>query len=186
MSIDKVSNTDPAGSNSTGFLVRRPGARWLLGQCAAAFLMAAASGGMVAASAVASIAQTISGQISFYGDIGNIIDGQTPLVAPPSTFFLAEDGSVVLKNLRWSGWGTSVAQATGLWSASDCTPDCAGGNLTTSPVTLTLSSPGSVLGHMVYRCIKWTPAHPKRDAWGSPECIQKQGNIYAYAPASTP
>ena len=139
-----------------------------------------------AVSAVASNAQPISGQISFYGDVGNALDGQTPVGAPPSIFYLAEDGSVVLKNLQWSGWGTSVAEATGLWSASDCTPNCADGKLTTSPVTLTLSSPGSVLGHMVYRCVTWTPAHPKLDAWGSPECIQKKDNVYAYTPASTP
>jgi len=148
----------------------------------ALLFVVAASGAMVATPALAAGAGSGAGQISFYGDIGNVIGSQNPLLVRPSTLLLAEDGSVALVHLRWSGWGTSVASATGLWSASSCTPSCADGKRKTSPVRLTLSSPGRVLGHTVYRCLKWTRSHPKRDAWNAHECIRRQGTLYAYAP----
>lgn len=73
-----------------------------------------------------------SGPLSFYGDIGNIVGNQNPLVAQPSSLMLTEDGSVRLVHLHWSDWGKGIARATGDWSASDCTPSCAQGKLTTS------------------------------------------------------
>lgn len=127
-----------------------------------------------------------AGPISFYGDMGNIISSHNPLLVRPSTILLAEDGSVALVHLRWSGWGTRVARATGVWSASSCTPNCATGKRMKSPARVTLSNPGRVLGHTVYRCFQLTPPHPKRDAWSARECIQRQGGIYAYAPVSLP
>ncbi len=126
-----------------------------------------------------------TGRIAFYGDIGSIINNQNPLLVRPSTLLLAEDGSVALIHLRWSGWGTSVARATGVWSASNCTPSCANGKRTTSPARLTLSSPGLGGGHRVYRCFQIYPPHPQRDI-DDHGCIQRQGTYAVYAPISGP
>jgi hypothetical protein len=104
-----------------------------------------------------------SGPLSFYGDIGNGVGNQNPLVAHPSTLMLTEDGSVALVHLHWSDWGKGIARATGVWSASDCTPSCAAGKLTKSQAHLTLWNPGLVDGHWVYRCFQVDPQHPKRD-----------------------
>lgn len=103
-----------------------------------------------------------AGPFSFYGDFGNVVGGQHPLVRPP-TLMLAEDGSVALLHLQWSDWGKGIARATGVWSASSCDPSCADGKRTTRPVRVTLWSPGHVAGHWVYRCILINPGHPKRD-----------------------
>jgi len=144
------------------------------------------SGAMVATPAVARSASLGTGRISFYGDIGNLINSpyrKNPLLVRPSTLLLTEDGSVALVDLRWSGWGTSVAHATGIWSASNCTPSCATGKVTKRPARLTLSSPGLVLGHMVYRCFRIDPPHPQRDIEDN-ACIRHQGSFYVYSPVT--
>ncbi len=128
-----------------------------------------------------------SGRISFYSDLGNVINSpyrRNPLVTRPSTLLLAEDGSIALINLQWSGWGSSIARATGVRSASDCVPNCAAGKRATSRARLTLSHPGVVLGHRVYRCFELTiPSHPRLDRR---ECIRRHGSFYGYTPVSTP
>lgn len=149
-----------------------------------ALLLVTAFGSAVVTPALAAGASPATRPISFYSEILDSISSNAPLDVRPSMLLLAEDGSVALVHLKWSGWGTSVARATGVWSASDCTPDCADGKLTTHPAQLTLSSPGLVFGHRVYRCFQVTPANPQRD----PEdagCIQQQGTSYTYSPATT-
>ena len=98
----------------------------------------------------------------------------------PVTLYLAEDGSIVLMHLRWHGWGTALARATGRWSASDCTPNCASGRRTIGPGDLTLWSPGWIFGHRVYRCFQiiltghtWSRART---------CLRREGGFYIYAP----
>lgn len=166
---------------------RRRGARALLGSWGTFLLAVAASGALFAAPAGAR-SYPNSAEIAFYGDIGNAVNSpyrKNPLLVRPSTLLLAEDGSVALVDLRWSGWGTSAAHATGIWSASNGIPSQATGKRTTSPARLTLSNPGRVLGHRVYRCIKWTPSHPKRDVWAAHECIRRiRGMLYGYTPVS--
>ncbi len=139
-------------------------------------LVLAAYGGTGAAPAAAGPGSDPD-PISFYGDIGNPVGGQNPLLVRPTTLLLAEDGSVALVHLRWSGWGTTVAQATGVWSASSCDPSCAAGKRTTAPASLTLSSPGLVDGHRVYRCFQISPPHPQRDI-ADHGCISPQGGSY--------
>lgn len=166
----------------------RPGTRALLGRWGALLLMAVAAGAMFAPPAAAGSRNSRSGRISFYGDIGSLIDSpyrENPLLVRFSTLFLTEDGSVALVDLRWSGWGTSVARATGVWSASNCTPNCATGKRTTRPARLTLSSPGLVGGHRVYRCFRIDPPHPQRDIEDN-ACIRQQGTFYGYDPVTAP
>ena len=86
----------------------------------------------------------------------------------------------MLMHLRWHGWGTALARATGRWSASDCTPNCASGRRTTGPGDLTLWSPGWIFGHRVYRCFQiiltghtWSRART---------CLRREGGFYIYAP----
>ena len=148
---------------------------------AALLAVAAAALGMIATPALGAG----SGPISFYGDIGNIIDSHNPLLVRPATLLLTEDGSVALVHLRWSGWGTRIARATGAWSASNCTPSCATGKRTTRPARLTVSSPGVVDGHRVYRCFRIDPPHPRRDIEDQ-ACIRRQGGFYAYTADPSP
>lgn len=154
------------------------------GRRAALLLVLAASfGGMVARPAVpvgAAVQHPSSGQISFYSDLGNMAN-KSSLVVRPSTLMLTEDGSVALTHLDWSGWGTSVAHATGVWSASNGIPSQATGKRTTSPARLMLWSPGLVLGQRVYRCYQISPTHPRRDITDH-ACMQQQGAFYLYVP----
>lgn len=149
-------------------------ARW-----ARRLLVVAVSLGMAATPALAGG----GGPVGFYGDIGNAVGSQKPLMSPPSTLLLTEDGSVALVHLRWHGWGTGVAQASGVWSASNCTPSCATGKLTKSPARLTLSSPGMVNGHHVYRCFQVEPPHKARDI-ADHACLRGHGAFAAYTSVS--
>jgi hypothetical protein len=127
--------------------------------------------------------------ISFYANIGNPIGDPTlrnPLVVQPTTVLLTEDGSWALTGLHWTGWGSSVARATGTSSASSCKPNCAAGQRKETPVQLTLSNPTSVLGHRVYGCFQMTlPALPSANQH---LCIKREGTSseYGYSPVSTP
>ena len=49
------------------------------------------------------------------------------------------DGSGYINKLTWSSWGGSQADGAGSQWVDDCTPDCATGHYTSSPVTLTLT-----------------------------------------------
>ena len=129
--------------------LRQPGFRARLGRRPAMLLAVMAAGGMLAVPAGAGPRESVPGQIAFYGDIGNVVNSayrKNPLLVRPTTLLLTEDGSVALIHLKWRGWGTSVARATGIWSSSNCTPSCTTGKLTQIPARLTLSSPGLVGG----------------------------------------
>jgi hypothetical protein len=58
----------------------------------------------------------------------------------PTTVLLSGDGSGLIKSLRWSGWGTAVATASGTYEADSCKPDCAQGKYRSSPATITLTA----------------------------------------------
>lgn len=122
-------------------------------------------------------------QIFFYGDIGNPASERNPLLIRPATLLLSEDGSVALVDLRWHSWGGAVADAIGIWRASNCTPSCATGTLTSRPARLTLSRPGYLNGHRVYRCFEVrVPERPRARLW---ECLRHQGAFYLYSPETT-
>ena len=66
----------------------------------------------------------------------------------------------------------------GVSSSSTCQPNCATGHRLNSPVRITLSSPGQVLGYEVYRCFLLTfPSSPRSD---EQECIGRLGSGYVY------
>jgi hypothetical protein len=149
-------------------------------------LAAVAAGGLLATAAEATPAHSNFRRISFYGDLGNPINSpyiKNRRLVRPSGLPVFEDGSWVLEKLRWSVWGSSVARATGISSSSNCKPNCATGKRRNLPARFTLSSPGRVLGHRVYRCFQLTvPAQPKSDEH---QCLGHEGKLIAYVPVAT-
>jgi hypothetical protein len=140
----------------------------------------------LAVEGIADATASASGQIFFYAGVSAPVgDPSTPNVpvVRPAVLYLTYDGAVVATSLRWSSWGGSVAQATGVYSASDCNPSCATGQRTNNPARVTLSSPGSILGHEVYRCFQLTvPAQ----AMDQLSCLRREGTFYIYRLVSKP
>jgi hypothetical protein len=61
-----------------------------------------------------------------------------PLAAEPASLVLAcGDANYELASLRWKGWGTAHATATGVARANDCTPNCAAGHFHSYRMTAT-------------------------------------------------
>lgn len=54
----------------------------------------------------------------------------TSMQAEPARIVTAGDGSGVLRDLVWSGWGSPAARARGMLEVGNCTPDCAQGTYT--------------------------------------------------------
>lgn len=140
-----------------------------------------------ASTAITSPSAHTSGPIAIYVNVASAVNSTympNPLRVRPSGLLLTEDGSVVLEHLRWLTWGSSVARATGALSTTNCTPDCATGKRTKRLARLTLSRPGRVLGHEVYRCFQMTiPSSPASDVH---ECLRRMGTLIVYSAASTP
>jgi hypothetical protein len=87
-------------------------------------------------------------------------------VIRPSTIFLFADGSWALVKLHWTGWGSSVAHAKGISSASNGIPDQAKGKRINTPAQISLSSPGRFFGREVYRCFRLQVQPPATDLHG--------------------
>lgn len=92
------------------------------------------------------------------------------LVARPSGFPLFEDGQWVLEKLHWSGWGSSVARATGKSNSDNDVPNVAEGKRIITWAKVRLSQPGVFHGHKVYRCIRVTVPRPANYPGG---CLQR-------------
>jgi hypothetical protein len=124
-----------------------------------------------------------AGQISFYASVSAQIDGSVAPVVRPSVVYLTYDGAIVVKSLRWSSWGGTVARAVGVYSASDCNPSCTTGQRTNGQARIALSSPGRIVGRQVYRCFELTvPAN----GMDQRSCLKRQGTTYVYALVSKP
>ncbi len=74
----------------------------------------------------------------------------------PQTIVIFPDGSWVLTNLHWSGWGEATTRAFGYSHVNNCTPNCAGGTWLTFPVQLTLHGFADFGGYLMYRCFAIT------------------------------
>jgi hypothetical protein len=128
--------------------------------------------------------------ISFWASVASAISvpkGQPPSgnrrVIRPRAIMLFADGSWYVEKLRWHGWGTRVARATGISNASNGIPDQASGKRMKSHATVTLSNPGRFKGHEVYRCFDLhIPAHTASDMH---LCLTRV-NGYAYMGAVPP
>src|SRR3954470_23828723 len=119
----------------------------------------ALTGALVLASTAAAAGR--AAQIYFYANTFDPIGSpylKNHLTVHPGTLLMAPDGHWVVVNIKWTGWGTASAHATGISDASNCTPSCAGGQHKRSPATIVLSRPIPLLGHTVYSCFKLTIA----------------------------
>lgn len=137
--------------------------------------------GVFAAPSDAGSRHSLSRRIYFYPELSDPIGSQSPVTIRPRILFPTSFGTTVLKHLRWSGWGSKVAHATGILSY--CNPNCATGKRTHRPARFRVSSPGRVFGHRVYRCYRLTvSAHPKSTLRA---CLGPLGSEYGYVPGST-
>jgi hypothetical protein len=64
----------------------------------------------------------------------------TNLRTEPMQIVTSADGSIYLKEISWSGWGSATATGTGTLEINNCKPNCATGAYTGYPATVTLSS----------------------------------------------
>jgi hypothetical protein len=116
--------------------------------------------------------------LAFYTNLASAAGTGNALVARPTEVAMVEDGSWVVQGLHWSAWGSKMAHGSGISSSSNCTPNCATGKRTNLPAKVTLSSPGTVLGHRVYQCFQLTvAARPKSD---ERVCLKRTGSDYVY------
>lgn len=96
--------------------------------------------------------QNTGGSTSIY-DAQTVVasrDGAGGLSPQPTKLNLSGDGTAVVKNLQWHGWGGSTAQGAGLLGINDCTPACYNGAFTWKQATITLSDVGTCLGQQAY------------------------------------
>jgi hypothetical protein len=68
-------------------------------------------------------------------------DSDNSMEVEPNQITDSGDGSGYIKNLTWTGWGTSYATATGTQMVNDCNPNCAQGTYSPYPATVTATSP---------------------------------------------
>ncbi len=101
-----------------------------------------------------------------------------PEVIRPSTIILFADGSWALVKLHWTGWGSPVAHASGTSSASNGIPNQAQGKRIKTPAQITLSKPGRLFGHEVYRCYQLKVRPPATDLRG---CVQGHKGFWFFA-----
>jgi hypothetical protein len=60
-------------------------------------------------------------------------------VRPAEVVLACADANFGVRRLRWTGWGSSFAAATGVAYANDCTPNCAAGHMHTYRAVLVAS-----------------------------------------------
>ena len=121
--------------------------------------------------------------IYFFDNVAAIIKAPSQPIEPevirPSTIYLFADGSWVLEKLQWTGWGTQVAHANSVSSASNGNPSQAQGQRIETPAQITLSHPGSFFGHTVYRCYQLTVPAPATDLHG---CLTGHNGYWSILP----
>jgi hypothetical protein len=104
--------------------------------------------------------------VYFFSNNAQPINSHNPLVMRPSGFVLFLDGQWVLQDLHWTGWGSSVARATGISNSSNDIPNAANGKRIKTWADMTLSSPVRWRGHEVYSCFKILVPPPASDLSG--------------------
>jgi hypothetical protein len=107
-----------------------------------------------------------SAPVYFFSNNAEPINSHNPLVMRPSGFILFLDGQWVLQQLHWTGWGSSVARATGISNSSNDIPNAAAGKRIKTWADMTLSSPVQWRGHQVYSCFNILVPPPASDLSG--------------------
>ena len=123
--------------------------------------------------------------VRFWSNVSLILGGpgaqRVPLVVRPKTILLTNDGFAGLERLRWKGWGTSVAQATGVSVESGGGPNH--GKAIRNAARVQLSDPGRFHGREVYRCFVLTVS--KHPDWGLNLCLTHRGGVWSLSPPAT-
>lgn len=80
----------------------------------------------------------------------------------PSKYWISNDSSLYIAQLRWSSWTTGAAVASGIAGVNLCTPNCAGGEWRTYPVQVTLSNPEYACTYLFFGRLKlhWLAGQP--------------------------
>ena len=104
--------------------------------------------------------------VYFFSDNSQPISSHNRLVTRPAGFVLFLDGQWVLQNLHWTGWGSTVARATGVSNSSTGIPDAAHGRRIKTWADMTLSDPVRWHGHEVYSCFTILVPPPASDSSG--------------------
>jgi hypothetical protein len=107
-----------------------------------------------------------SAPVYFFGDNSKPIGPHNRLVMRPSRFVLFLDGQWVLQHLRWRGWGSTVARATGISNSATGSPNAAQSPRKKTWADMTLSNPVRWRGHMVYSCFRILVPPPASDLSG--------------------
>jgi hypothetical protein len=122
---------------------------------------------VVAVLAPATIVRASASQpVYFFSNNSQPINSQNRLVMRPQGFVLFLDGQWVLQNLRWTGWGSPVARATGVSNSSNDIPNPALGRRIKTWADMTLSNPVRWHGHEVYGCFNILVPPPASDLSG--------------------
>ena len=78
-----------------------------------------------------------------------------PQVRPANVVLACADANFGVRKLRWTGWGSAVAAATGTAYANDCTPNCAAGHMHAYQAVVVVSGaqrcPGGVTAYLRLR-----------------------------------
>jgi hypothetical protein len=119
-----------------------------------------------------------TGAIYFLPGFLNAVNAGSERAVEPPLLALFADGSWVLEGLKWTGWGTPVAHATGISSASNGIPNQAEGTRIKTPAEAMLSNPGPFFGHRIYRCIQVFVQPPAN--FGGKRCLKRTGSLYLY------
>jgi hypothetical protein len=119
-----------------------------------------------------------TGAIYFLPGFLNAVNAGSERAVEPPLLALFADGSWVLEGLKWTGWGTPVAHATGISSASNGIPNQAEGTRIKTPAEAMLSNPGAFFGHRIYRCIHVFVQPPAN--FGGNRCLKRTGSLYLY------
>ena len=65
--------------------------------------------------------------------------GRPYMEAKPAKVVNSGDGTAVVQNITWSGWGNPTSIGTGTLELDSCNPSCANGHYTGYPATVTLT-----------------------------------------------
>ena len=77
------------------------------------------------------------------------------------TIYCADAGVSVIK-IVWKSWGKNGATGTGVYSANNCTPTCAGGTFINAPVTIKLAPPTAIKGKLVMMILSIKTSNGKK------------------------
>ena len=98
--------------------------------------------------AMLTLALSIAASADAYSAVfENFSHGFTAPAQHPRNLHLDNQTAV---DMTWTGWGSPVAEGTGILPLSDCRPDCAAGKVTRWPVTVRLTRVRGCEGNAVH------------------------------------